>query len=76
MRKLQRIEKFYFILVFLLIALSMLVIFILRFSFYSFTRSQDVDQQYLDSNTPKLDKQSLDDAYGIIYNKQIPDLDL
>lgn len=76
MKKLFKIEKFYFVMIAVLVVVAVVVTFVLRLVFFNLAKSTEVDEEFLNANSPRLDNDKLDSAYGIIYNKQIPDLDL
>ena len=54
----------------------MLVILVIRGIFSSITISREIDQEFLESQTPRLHKESLNRAYELIVNSKAVVLDL
>jgi len=76
MKKLFKIDKFYVVMFGVLVVVAIIVTIVFRFVFFNVAKSTQVDEEFLNANSPRLNNDNLDRAYGIIYNKQIPDLDL
>ena len=71
-----KIDRFYVFLVLIFVSLSLAMVIVFRHVFSTLSKSTEVDEEFLKANTPRLQRDSLDQAYGLIYNKEIPDLDL
>lgn len=76
MSKLRNIDQFYLYFGILLLVLSVLVILVIRGIFSSITISREIDQEFLESQTPRLHKESLSKAYELIMNSKVVVLDL
>lgn len=55
----QKINKFYLTLVILLLMLTFLVVIVVRVIFGSLMKSREIDSEFLESQTPRLEKQVL-----------------
>ena len=76
MNKLRTVDQFYLYFGVLLLVLSILVITVIRGIFGSITTSREIDQEFLESQTPRLHKESLNRAYELIVNSKAVVLDL
>lgn len=76
MNDLKEIDKFYFVIGGVLLALVLLVVIVIRGIFSSVSVARQIDQSYLESQTPKLNKENLDRAIDIIERPQTDVLDL
>lgn len=72
----RKINKFYLSLVFLLFLLTFLVILVVRTIFGSLMKSKEIDQEFLDSQTPRLEKQIFDNFENKIDEQKAKILDL
>ncbi len=69
MNNLKKIDRFYIILAIVMLFMSFLVVITFRGIFSSLDTAREVDEELLDSLTPKLDKVSLDKAQELIDRK-------
>jgi len=72
----RKINKFYLSLVFLLFLLTLLVILVVRTIFGSLMKSKEIDQEFLDSQAPRLEKQIFDNFENKIDEQKAKILDL
>lgn len=76
MKKSLKIDKFYLIMGAVLLVLALLVIMVLRGIFFAVTVSREIDAEYLEANSPRLDKAKLDEAYERLSQPDVTVLDL
>ena len=76
MKVLQRIDRFYLILIILMAALSVLVIVVLRVVFNAVSLSQEFGEGIINAQTPHLDKGKINETLEKVNKRQIPKLDL
>jgi hypothetical protein len=74
--KITKIDRYYLILLALLLALSGMVIFTAKSVFTGISTSREVDSQLLEASLPRLDKGNLDKAYDFVSNQSRSALDL
>lgn len=76
MSRIRNIDQFYLYLGVLLLGIAVIVIVVVRGIFGSIATSREIDQEFLDSQTPRLHKESLTKAYDQILNMKVVVLDL
>jgi hypothetical protein len=76
MIRIKKVSKFSVGLVGLLLLLAFLVIISFRGIFSAISTSREMDQEFLDSQTPRIDKDSLNRAYDWSRDKKVTTLDL
>lgn len=76
MKVLQKINRFYLILIILMAALSVLVIVVLRVVFNAISLSQEFDEGIINAQTPHLDKGKINETLEKANKRQTPKLDL
>jgi uncharacterized protein (UPF0333 family) len=76
MNKFKKLNKFSASLLFLLLFLAILLIVTFRGIFSAISTSKEVDQEFLDTQAPRIDKENLDKAYDWVTNKKVTTLDL
>lgn len=70
-KTLAKIDRYYPILVVVVIGLTVLMIFTLRGIFTAFNTANEFDPE-LGASTLKIDKSALDEAYEKIINRKVP----
>lgn len=72
----QKISKFYLSLIVLLFLLTFLVILVVKTIFSSMTISNQIDQEFLESQTPRLQTQNFEEVEIKINEQKAKILDL
>ncbi len=75
LKVLTKIDRFYYILFFVLILLSILIIFVVNKNFRAFLVSRELDEKIIIPEN-KLNNADIDRIYEAVFHKNIPPLDL
>lgn len=75
-KKFPKIDKFLGVLAVVLLVLALLVIFTFRVIFSAVSTAIEVDEEYLESRTPRINKENLNKAYEGVVNLKESTLDL
>lgn len=75
-KKFPKIDKFLGVLAVVLLVLALLVIFTFRVIFAAVSTAIEVDEEYLEARTPRIDKENLNKAYKGVTNLKETTLDL
>lgn len=76
MKTLPQINRFYIVVIVVLVALAVFVIVVLRGVFGAIAISGEIDDSLLGSNTPRLDKIKIERAIESVGRREPPPLDL
>jgi hypothetical protein len=76
MKIFQKINKFYVFLVLVLMVLSVFLAYTLNTVFSSISKAGEIDKTLLEATSPRLDKTKIDEALGVIDQRQFTPLDL
>lgn len=76
LKNLKQIDRFYYFLGGLLTVLAIVVILILRTIFSAFGTASSINEENLDSTTPRIEKTKFDEVYEKLYDRRPPQLDL
>lgn len=71
-----KIDRFYIIFTVLLMALAFMVIFTLRISFSAVSVASEIDEELLQTQTPRINKDKIEQALGVLGRKERMPLDL
>lgn len=74
--KKTEIDKFYYIFGVVLLVLALILIFTLRTIFSTLMTAREVEPEFLESLTPRINVNNLNEAYRTLTEKEITPLDL